>query len=279
MFYEKVIVAGIDVDARLRDIDQKKIESLSQSMDTLGLLSPIIVFSPDDETVKLVAGGHRLEAAKNLGWETIDAYIMEGDELHAQLAEIDENLMRSELTATEYAEHMQRRKEVWEAIQANENSGTTCPTNPDEPDRSRGRPQEFAESTEQATGQSKRNTNRATKRARTVCQQARDLIRGTKADTGVFLDQLSKLAGDQEQIESATEKVEALNDEQRRRDLRDEQKERERVAKENREQARAEFVNLLFENLTQQQWERAIRLLDDCGGSIRVTTLRDWEAA
>ena len=90
----------------------------------------------------------------------------------------------SELSATEYAEHMQRRKEVWEAIQANENSGTSCPTNPDEPDRSRGRPQEFAESTEQATGQSKRNTNRATKRARTVCQQARDLIRGTPVRAG-----------------------------------------------------------------------------------------------
>ena len=83
--------------------------------------------------------------------------------------------MRSELTATEYAEHMQRREEIWEAMQEKVNSGTSCPTNAG---RGRGRPEQFAEATEKATGQSKRNTNRATKRAREVCQQARDLIRG-----------------------------------------------------------------------------------------------------
>ena len=75
------------------------------------------------------------------------------------------------------------------------------------------------------------------------------------------------------------ERFEALNDEQRRRDLREEQKAREQAAKERREEARAEFVNLLFENLTERQWAQALRLLDECGGSIRVSSLRDWEAA
>ena len=81
---------------------------------------------------------------------------------------------------------MQRRKEVWEAIQAEQTGGTTCPTSlSDGRDSGPQHEKDFAAETEQATGQSKRNTNRATKRARTVCQQARDLIRGFARARGV----------------------------------------------------------------------------------------------
>ena len=78
---------------------------------------------------------------------------------------------RKELTATEYAEHMQRRKEVWEALQSEAESGATCATF-----ENGGRGHEgFAESTAQSTGQSKSQTNRATKRA--WCSAARRFAR------------------------------------------------------------------------------------------------------
>ncbi|HEX7338884.1 MAG TPA: hypothetical protein VF271_03015 [Rhodanobacteraceae bacterium] len=88
--------------------------------------------------------------------------------------EIDENLMRSELTATQQAEHLQRRKEIWEAMQEAE-TGKSFPSSGGAGN------QGFADDTAKATGQTKRAVNMATRRAREVCQEARDLIRGTSA--------------------------------------------------------------------------------------------------
>ena len=54
----------------------------------------------------LVAGQHRLEAARRPGWATIEALVLEGDERDARLWEIAENLHRAELTVQERAEHI-----------------------------------------------------------------------------------------------------------------------------------------------------------------------------
>jgi ParB family chromosome partitioning protein len=75
--------------------------ALAESMQRLGQLSPISVYSPDDNTLRLVTGLHRLEAAKRLGWEGIDAVVVTGNEIERELQEIAENLHRSELTALE----------------------------------------------------------------------------------------------------------------------------------------------------------------------------------
>ena len=82
--------------------------------------------------------------------------------------------MRSELSATEYAEHMQRRKEVWEAIQAEQVSGQLD-------SKPNGRPQEFAAATAETTGRSKESTNRATKRARDLIRDCSPRARGRGA--------------------------------------------------------------------------------------------------
>jgi ParB-like chromosome segregation protein Spo0J len=70
-------------------------------MQRLGQLSPISVYCPDDGTLLLVTGLHRLEAAKRLGWDEIDAVFVTGKEIDRELQEIAENLHRSELTALE----------------------------------------------------------------------------------------------------------------------------------------------------------------------------------
>ena len=107
----------------------------------------------------------------------IPAVVLTGDALHAQLAEIDENLCRANLTPTQEAEHLAKRKEIWEAMQAAK-SDATCITLPK---TGRGNTQ-FAADTAKATGVDKSTVTRAVRRATEVCQEARDLIRGTKLD-------------------------------------------------------------------------------------------------
>ena len=63
----------------------------------------------------LVVGNHRVAAARMLGWTTIRATIKDLDELDAELAEIDENLRRTELTVLEQADHLLRREQILEA--------------------------------------------------------------------------------------------------------------------------------------------------------------------
>lgn len=282
MNYENIVVAVIDVGERMRRVDEAKVEKLAQSMGVIGLLSPIIVYSPDDETMDLVAGAHRLEAARRLGWKGIDAHIMDGDELHAQLAEIDENLMRAELTPTEEAEHLQRRKEIWEAMRAQQSvGGSTCATNGDDlrkDGRRKGQQHHegFAESTQESTGKSKASTNRATRRARTVCQKARDIIRGTEADTGTFLDRLSKL-DESEQIETAREKVESIERRRRNEEFKKAEETLKQEAKERRDASEREFMNVIRAKFDAREWESITRLLDDAGGTVRANKFREYQ--
>jgi ParB-like chromosome segregation protein Spo0J len=54
----------------------------------------------------LVAGRHRLEAARTLEWEHIDAFIMEGNDNDARIWQLMENLYRGDLTSLQRAEHV-----------------------------------------------------------------------------------------------------------------------------------------------------------------------------
>lgn len=91
--------------------------------------------------------------------------------------------MPRELTPTQDAEHLARRKEIWEAMQQVEQVVPAV----DVAKHGHAQAQGFAAETAAATGQSKRDVNRKTRRVTEVCQEARDLIRGTKLDTGTFL--------------------------------------------------------------------------------------------
>jgi ParB family chromosome partitioning protein len=64
----------------------------------------------------LVAGRHRIEAAKSLGWTEIDANAEDiGDDL-AEMAMIDENLKRHDLEPAELFVTLARRKVLYEMM-------------------------------------------------------------------------------------------------------------------------------------------------------------------
>lgn len=108
----KTVIANIIRPAqRQRRLVEEKVAQISLSIQSLGLLQPIVLTKDN----VLVAGLHRLEACIRLGWKEIDCIIKDYNELDTELAEIDENLIRAELTVLERGEHLKRRKEMYEA--------------------------------------------------------------------------------------------------------------------------------------------------------------------
>lgn len=114
-----VAVDDIQVGTRRRPLNEGKVVALMASIADVGLLQPVVV----TDRYGLVAGRHRLEAVRRLGWPTVTARIALLEGLHLELAEIDENLMRNELTVLEQAEHLQRRGEILEALGERAQSG------------------------------------------------------------------------------------------------------------------------------------------------------------
>lgn len=102
----------------------RDVSGLAASMSQLGLLQPVHV--TDD--YRLIAGYHRVAAAKLLKWDAIDAYVFTGSALDAELIQIDENLQRVDLTVAERSEHLARRKAIYEA-QHPETKGPGRPKN------------------------------------------------------------------------------------------------------------------------------------------------------
>lgn len=95
-----------------RELDKSHVHELAESIRELGLLNPITI---DQENV-LIAGLHRIEAVKALGWTEITCTISSLEGLQAELAEIDENIVRSDLSVLDYGEMLLRRKEIYEQI-------------------------------------------------------------------------------------------------------------------------------------------------------------------
>lgn len=114
----------------------------------------------------------------------------------ARLREIDEHLMQSELTPTQQAEHLAKRKELWEV----RSSGTICSTGDGRPGENIG----FAQNTAAATGSTKRQVNRAVARAEKVSEEIRNEIRGTDLDKGVVLDYLARTPPERQREQAGT---------------------------------------------------------------------------
>ena len=115
---EELSIESLVVEERLRPLSEPTVSALAESMRALGLLHPITVSQPSGEIVaRVLAGVHRLEAAKRLGWASIPCRTFDsGDPDQAALTEIDENLVRADLSPAARALHVARRKEIHERL-------------------------------------------------------------------------------------------------------------------------------------------------------------------
>jgi ParB family chromosome partitioning protein len=126
---EYVDIKSIHVDENRRKLDEKKVGELRQSISDIGLLNPINV-TKEDGIIRLRSGRHRLEACKRLGWTKIPATILNLDSLGSEAAELDENLVRAELSAYERSIAMARRKEIYEIVHPESKQGGSRKSEP-----------------------------------------------------------------------------------------------------------------------------------------------------
>jgi len=166
MFSRSIEVEAIVIGERHRALSDDACKRLAASMKQIGLRNPISVRIVDDYIDEdgvvcdgvplLVAGRHRLEAAKRLGWSHIDCVEVDDDEVTAELWEIAENLHRLDLTKEQRDEHIRRYAELLD-MQTVVSGQTVQKVEPVK----MGRPQGIASKIAEETGLSARTITRA----------------------------------------------------------------------------------------------------------------------
>ncbi len=196
-------LADIAIVDRFRSIDDATVKQLVVSIKASGLQTPILVRHNrelDPETglydgtdlggYALVAGAHRLEAARELRWPRIEAFVL--DELTAdevRLIELDENLMRAELTAFDRARSLGRRKELYERIYPETRQGgdrrsqeyldSTNPQTLQSDLQTPGRAPSFVDDTATSTPWSPRTIQRAVRIAANIVPELQEALVAT----------------------------------------------------------------------------------------------------
>jgi uncharacterized ParB-like nuclease family protein len=178
---------------RMRALRPEKVAELAQSIQAQGLLQPVVLRPRGRSSFWLVAGRHRLEAVRELGRERITAVILDGlDADAALLAEIDENLIRADLSPAERAMHVGRRKELYGRAHPETRHGGDRKSAKARSSRQNGDlKQRFTEDAAEKTGKSERAIQRDVERAGKVAV-LHDIVR-TSLDQGDELDALARL--------------------------------------------------------------------------------------
>lgn len=104
----RIEINKVLVKKRIRK-DLRELAGLIESMRNFGQLSPIIV----NRQSELIAGNRRLEAAKRLGWNSIDAIVIDkDDEIDMLELELEENIQRNDLSSDEISDGFTRLEKL-----------------------------------------------------------------------------------------------------------------------------------------------------------------------
>lgn len=117
----KIKIGEIKVNPRRRGALEKDIKELALNISEIGLLNPITLTGD----YILIAGLHRLEAVKLLGWTEVECSITGLSGLSAELAELDENFARANLSPLELGELLVRRKDIYESLYPETKAGVS----------------------------------------------------------------------------------------------------------------------------------------------------------
>ncbi|WP_412032822.1 ParB/RepB/Spo0J family partition protein [Nitratireductor aquimarinus] len=195
---ETISMLAVDMLHRRKDarpLNDAILPSLCDSIEEIGVVNPIRV-RRDGDGYEVIAGAHRFAACDLIGLRQVPCIIVDDDDLHAELAMIDENLMRAELSASERASSTARRKAIYlelhpetakEAFKGNQYVATDNLS-----------VASFSAETAKATGKDERTIRRDAERGEKVVPEAMNKIAGTKLDTGAYLDRIKNLSPDEQ---------------------------------------------------------------------------------
>ena len=200
MNLQKITLKNVIASNQPRPLVTAEVDKLAASIKEVGLIQPItvreavVIHGTAEPGWQIIAGHHRVAACRALGWVEIDALVIDDvSHLQSELIEIDENLCRAELTASQRTGYTKRRKQIWEALHPRETGGRSLPTclsdgRASGPQHEQG----FAASTAAITGEAKRTINQHLARADALGDDV-ERITGTSLDSGVEMDALAKL--------------------------------------------------------------------------------------
>ena len=107
-YMRKVAIKDIRIGDNRRSVGD--VSGIAESIADIGLTDPIQI----TKNKVLIAGAHRLQACKSLGWLEIPALVFDVSPERARIMEIDENIKRVELSTLERAEQLAERKVLYE---------------------------------------------------------------------------------------------------------------------------------------------------------------------
>ena len=143
----------------------------------------------------MIAGLHRLEAAKRLGWTEIECSVSDMDTLHTELAEIDENVIRTGLSDLELSELLARRKIIYETLHPStiaRNLPGHASNYESSGDKLTGEEKPFSQDTAEKMGVSPRTVERHVQIAENLTPETKDILRD--ADKKITKQNLTKLS-------------------------------------------------------------------------------------
>ena len=184
----KVKICNIKINSGRREATTEAIEELAQSIAAVGLINPITL----DKSNTLVAGLHRLKAAKLLGWTEIECNIINMNSFQAELAEIDENMIRTRLSRQELGEQFLRRKEIYEMLHPETRQGMRNGQTAKNANLASLETKSFAQDTSEKTGMSKRAVSRLLQIANNLSVDAKQIVKANDMtqDTALKLSRL-----------------------------------------------------------------------------------------
>jgi ParB family transcriptional regulator, chromosome partitioning protein len=187
---ERIVVAN-----RLRAVDADYVQLLAASMAETGQHTPIQVGPADAQgRHRLIAGAHRHSAALLAGLPSLQAIVFTGGELEAELLEVDENLLRRELSELDRAVFLAKRKAIYEALFPEARHGGDRTKQTEENFRLVPGRESFAAETAKKLGVSDRQVRTYLMRARIEPELRARLANSRWADHGATLDALAKAA-------------------------------------------------------------------------------------
>ena len=171
----RIPISEIKLNPGRREAEPEDIKNLADSIAELGLLNPITI----GRNHTLIAGRHRLEAAKLLGWTEIECTVTDLQDLQAEFAEIDENFVRKNLSIIDFGDLLLRRKEIYEILHPETKQGMRNGQTSKSENSSVLETRSFAKDTAEKLGVSPRTVEVQIQTAKNLTSAAKEMIRGS----------------------------------------------------------------------------------------------------